>query len=197
MSGAAQILIVCTGNICRSPYIERLLSQRLAQARPSATEPIVVRSAGTQALVGWSMEERVAAALASRGADPEHFQARQLSRAHVESAGLVLTATREHRGAVGRLVPAARRRIFTLRDFAQLVAGSPGGYAGSAPSDVRHRLELVAETAASQRGMEPPLSPAEADIVDPIGRADEVVATMTQQVDEALPAVVRALVGDG
>ena len=197
MSGAAQILIVCTGNICRSPYIERLLSQRLQQARPAAEWPVVVRSAGTRALVGWSMEERVAAALASRGGDPERFQARQLSPAHVESADLVLTATRKHRGAVGRLSPEARRRIFTLRDFAQLVAAAQSRYAGEQPSDVRHRIALVAEAAASQRGLVPPLSRAEADIVDPIGRDDEVVATMTQQVEEALPAVVRALAGEG
>ena len=196
MAGSAQILIVCTGNICRSPYVERLLSRRLAQARPAADWPIEVTSAGTGALVGYPMEQRVAAALAAHGGDPSGFRARQLSAALVESADLVLTATRRHRGAVGKLVPAARRRVFTIRDFAQLVAGADSLYAGPPPSDARAWVARVAETAAARRGLAPPLSAAEADIVDPIGRDDEVVTAMTQQVGEALPTIVRVLAAE-
>ncbi len=196
MAGSAQILIVCTGNICRSPYVERLLSRRLDQARPAAEWPVQVHSAGTRAMVDRGMEDRVALALAGRGGDPSGFRARQVSAALVESATLVLTATRAHRGAVGKLVPAARRRIFTVRDFAHLVSEAESLYAGPAPEDAGDWVALVAETAASRRGLAPPLSRAEADIVDPMGREDEVVTTMTQQVEAALPAIVRALTAE-
>ena len=44
------ILVVCTGNICRSPYIERRLAGLLADT------DAVVTSAGTRALVGAPIE---------------------------------------------------------------------------------------------------------------------------------------------
>ncbi|WP_170144128.1 hypothetical protein [Calidifontibacter indicus] len=46
----ARILVVCTGNICRSPYIERVLATQLAG------RGYTVESAGTRALVDYPME---------------------------------------------------------------------------------------------------------------------------------------------
>ena len=47
---AGSILVVCTGNVCRSPYIERRLRHELAGTG------IEVTSAGTRALVGHDMD---------------------------------------------------------------------------------------------------------------------------------------------
>src|SRR6186713_2624189 len=130
MGGQARILIVCTGNICRSPFIERLLQRQLDERRRTigaATDgAIAVRSAGTGGLTGWAMDERPAAQLVAHGGDPAGFSARELTPGLIAESDLVLTATRAHRGKVAVMHPKALRRVFTFRDFADLVEGIDG-----------------------------------------------------------------------
>jgi len=195
MSQAARVLIVCTGNICRSPFIERLLRRQLDQSRPGSARAILVHSAGTSALTGWAMDERVAARLVARGGDPVGFRARDLTAALIAESDLVLTATRVHRGKVAAMHPKALRRVFTFCDFADLVAGIDRPSAAVIPTDPRAWVRQVTEKAAASRGLNPPLEPAHADIVDPFGREDEVFDAMAHQIAESMPAVVRALAG--
>jgi protein-tyrosine phosphatase len=204
MGDEARILIVCTGNICRSPFIERLLQHELSERRTgpdsgdSGTPGIIVQSAGTGALVGSAMNPQAAVQLKAHGGDPSGFRARDLTPALIAESDLVLTATREHRGKVARMSPAAMRRVFTFRDFAHLVAGidapAPAGAATSRMSP-RDRVRQVTDKAAASRGLKPPLAPDLADIVDPYRRADEAFVIMAQQVVESMPSVVRTLVG--
>jgi protein-tyrosine phosphatase len=195
VSEAARILIVCTGNICRSPFIERLLQRRLDQRLPRSDRGILVHSAGTSALTGWAMDERAAAQLVAHGGDPGGFSARDLTVALIAESDLVLTATRAHRGKVAAMKPKALRQVFTFRDFADLVAGIDGLSAPLTPTDPQAWVRRVTEQAAASRGLKPPLESAHADIVDPFGREDEVFATMAQQIVDSMPAVVRALAG--
>jgi hypothetical protein len=51
----------------------------------------------------------------------------------------------------------------------------------------------IDEKAAASRGLNCPIAPCFADIVDPNRREDEVFATMAQQTVQSMPAVVRAL----
>ena len=195
MGDEAQILIVCTGHICRSPFIERLLQRQLDQRRPGSEPGILVRSAGTGALTGSAMDEQAAAQLVTHGGDPAGFRARDLTAALIAEADLVLTATRAHRGKVAVMYPKALRQVFTFCDFADLVEGVDGLSARVTHTDPRAWVRQVTEHAAARRGLNPPLEPAQADIVDPFRREDEVFATMAQQVTGSMPAVVRALVG--
>ena len=198
MGDEARILIVCTGNICRSPFIERLLQHELDERRPGSVPGapgIIVRSAGTGALVGSAMDPQAAAQLKAHGGDPSGFSARDLTPALIAESDLVLTATREHRGKVARMSPAAMRRVFTFRDFAHLVAGIDGPApvgAAAAPMSSRDWVRHVADKAAASRGLKPPLSPDLADIVDPYRREDEVFATMAQQIVEPMHSVVHS-----
>ena len=195
MEEDAKILIVCTGNICRSPFIERLLQRRLDEHRPGSDHGIQVRSAGTSAMTGCSMDERAAAQLVAYGGDPAGFTARDLTAELIAESDLVLTATRAHRGKVATMYPKALRQVFTFADFADLVAGIDGLTARVTNMDPRVWVGQVTEKAAASRGLKPPLEPAQADIVDPFGSEDEVFATMAQQVVASMPAVVRALAG--
>jgi len=191
----ARILIVCTGNICRSPFIERLLQHHLDERMPGMGQAIKVRSAGTSALTGWAMDEQAAQLLVAHGGDPAEFTARDLTPELIAGSDLVLTATRAHRGKVATMYPKALRQVFTFRDFADLVAGIDGPSARASQADPRAWVRQVAEEAAASRGLKPPLEPAQADIVDPFRSKDEVFATMAQQVVASMPAVVRALAG--
>ena len=77
------ILAVCTGNVCRSPAVERLLASKLG---PTVT----VSSAGTHALVGHPISEPMAALLLDSDVEPDSFEARRLSEQMLKEADLVL-----------------------------------------------------------------------------------------------------------
>ena len=196
MGDAARILVVCTGNICRSPFIERLLQLRIGELRPIADWPVEVSSAGTRALAGWDMDERVAERLVALGGDASGFRARQLTADLIADADLILTATRAHRSQVGKMSPLARRRIFALRDFAGLLSESHTLHVGPPPTDAREWVAQVAETMASRRGLTTPLDQAEVDVVDPFARKDKTVAKMAEQVASVMPDVARALMAE-
>jgi len=193
MGDEARILIVCTGNICRSPFIERLLQRQLDEHRASFAQRILVHSAGTGAVTGAAMDKRAAAQLLAHGGDPTGFRARDLTPDLIAESDLILTATRDHRGRVAVMYPKALRQVFTFCDFADLVGGVNGLNTLVAQGDSRAWVRQITEQAAARRGLNPPLELGQADIVDPFRREDEVFVTMAQQAVGSMPAVVRAL----
>lgn len=186
------ILIVCTGNVCRSPYIERRLSGALTKTN------ISVSSAGTGALVGSEMDSRVAKRLLELGLSPEGFHARQLTREMARDADLILGATREHRSAVVRMEPRVLRRTYALADFSDLAAHlSKTGMAAAGRADRSSEtfVRRVCEAAALGRGEVRARTKEEAEIVDPFRAPDKVLERMIDQIDALLPAVVAVLGG--
>lgn len=170
-----QILVVCEGNICRSPMAERLLAAALAG------HDVEVRSAGTRAVVGHAMSEHSATEVTARGGDPAGFAARQLTEPLVAEADLVLAATRDLRTAVLELTPRAMRRSFTILEFAELTRQAPDGLTGQ---------ELIA-WAADRR---PLAADVDQDVPDPIGRPPEVYHQVADLVDGAVRPIAAALV---
>jgi protein-tyrosine phosphatase len=108
----ARILLVCTGNICRSPIAEGLL--RSALHRRGGHMPLVA-SAGTMAHDGWSATPEAVRAAAELGVDISSHAARKLRPEHVRGADLIMGMAGEHRDAVVDLVPDAAARAFTLK----------------------------------------------------------------------------------
>ena len=194
-----RVLTVCTGNICRSPFLERVLQAELD--RSWGRGAIEVASAGTGALAGHPMEHQARALLEEQGYAADGFVARDLTTAMVADADLVLTATRAHRGKVMALHPRAVRYTFTFREFAHLASGltddelAGGTLAGTGDGwlSARDHLARVVSLAAGQRGVGAPLAEADADVVDPYRRPAQVFQEMTGQIMGSLPAVVRAL----
>lgn len=60
-----KVLVICTGNIYRSPMVAALLSARLAAA--GLAEPVQVTSAGIFAVAGAPADPTVAAVLQEHG----------------------------------------------------------------------------------------------------------------------------------
>ena len=187
-----RVLTVCTGNICRSPFLERALQSELD--RSWGRGAIEVASGGTGALAGHPMEPQARALLEAQGYAADGFVARDLTTMMVADADLVLTATRAHRGTVMTLHPKAVRYTFTFREFAHLASGLTDdelrGEGGDRPRD---HVARVVTLAAGQRGMGAPLAGTDADVVDPYRRPVQVFQEMTAQIMASLPAVVRAL----
>jgi low molecular weight protein-tyrosine phosphatase len=189
------VLAVCTGNICRSPFIELALQDSLEAVRPVDSPGIRVSSAGTNALVGAPMDVRAAAQARALELDPSPFVARSLTANLVAEADLVLAATRAHSAAVVSMYPGALGYTFTFIDFATLVTtvGIPLLLDDPGLSQSRPRVQQVVSTLAARRGAVPPLPSEQADIVDPYRRADEYFVRMAEQIQNSLPAVVAGL----
>ena len=100
------ILVVCVGNICRSPTGEALLKAKLAG------RDIHVSSAGLGALVGKPVDAKAAQVMAAAGyALPDH-QARQLTPDMLREADLVLAMEQKHVQSIHSLAPEARGKTF-------------------------------------------------------------------------------------
>ncbi|GAB3067234.1 protein-tyrosine-phosphatase [Intrasporangium mesophilum] len=181
-SRVGRIMVVCTGNVCRSPYIERRLAQLLADT------DVLIESAGTRALVGQDMQEGSHEALESVGADGSGFVSRQLTHAMLDDADLVITATQRHRRDVVSLNPRTLRRTFSLGELADLLRT-----AELAPDGAEPWAATVAEAARQQRGQSPALPAGESDITDPYGQGAEAYALMTHEVETYLLVVATAL----
>lgn len=115
-----RILVVCTANICRSPMAEHLLRADLAQQTNTEVE-YDMTSAGIRGWDAAEMDADAAAELRKLGGDPTNFRSKQLTAHDIETAGLILTAAREHRTFVLEQVPRALRRTYTILEFAHLL----------------------------------------------------------------------------
>lgn len=181
------VLAVCTGNLCRSPVAERLLAARLAPIDPDGL--VTVGSAGVEAVVGQPISTTMVELLTAVGASAEEFSARQLTRELVESADLLLTATRQHRQDVVQLAPGALRRTFTLRELARL--GSLLEF-GRAPAELSARLRWLVRNAPLMRGRVVTELDAD-DIPDPYGRDAAAYQLAYDQIDRAVVDIVGML----
>ena len=139
-----RLLVVCLGNICRSPMAEGALRARLATS-PLAGR-VRVDSAGTG---GWHAGEppdrRAIACARGHGVDISGQRARQLSARDFEAFDWILCADRANVRDVLRLAPAARReRVALLLEWAGIPAGGevPDPYTGG-PEDFQRVWRLV------------------------------------------------------
>jgi protein-tyrosine-phosphatase len=108
-----KILLVCTGNICRSPLAAALLQRALTDR---GIEGMEVSSAGTGAWDGAPVSEGAYLVGLERGLDLSAHRARLLTRELVEEADLVLTMARHHRARVDEL--GGEGRVFVLGEYA-------------------------------------------------------------------------------
>jgi len=108
-----KILLVCTGNICRSPLAAALLQRALTER---GIEGMDVSSAGTGAWDGAPVSEGAYLVGLERGLDLSAHRARLLTRELIEAADLVLTMARHHRARVDEL--GGEGRVFVLGEYA-------------------------------------------------------------------------------
>lgn len=185
----ARVLVVCTGNICRSPYIEHLLRCELDQVW--GQDRIVVSSSGTHALVGQAIDPGSAAQLRRRGKAAPDFRARHLLVADIAAADLVIAATRGHRSAVVRMSPTALRRTATLAEVALAAPFVPAIRRDEV--DLSSAVRTVAAAIVAHRPALVDIPPRTLDLDDPYRQEADAYDRMARGVDRWLPGVVSAL----
>lgn len=137
------VLIVCTGNICRSPMAEVLLRARLA--RDDARQDWQVTSAGV-----WTVDGRLASAhaieaMAQRGIDLSDHRSRNITREIMSQADLVLVMTRSHAEALGAAFPAHAHKVYLLSEMTGQMhdVGDPYGGARQEYAHTARELEQL------------------------------------------------------
>jgi protein-tyrosine phosphatase len=105
-----RILIICTGNICRSPMAEALLQRRLNLAGHDAT----LQSAGTAALRLHPADEPAQLLMGARGLDITAHRARQVSHELTRWAELILVMENHHRDSILEMDATARGKTYLL-----------------------------------------------------------------------------------
>ena len=185
-TSAFTILVVCSGNICRSAIGQQLLRARFAEL--GAEHELQVLSAGT--IAGRADTMPVEAEQVSRryGGRPDGHLSTPLSEKLIGRSQLVLTATRDHRAIVASLLPRASRIAFTFNQFARLAASVEPGELDA----IENPIDRVAAIAA-QRGFAPPERPEDDDTDDPFMEPIEVYERVAAEIDAATRAIATAL----
>ncbi len=109
------VLIVCTGNICRSPMAYGLLQEKLRQR--GLSDRIRVETAGTFALEGEPPSPEAQRVLAERGIDISHHRGRQVTSQVLRDADVILVMTERHRKSLFYLLPEAVHKVFLLSEL--------------------------------------------------------------------------------
>jgi protein-tyrosine phosphatase len=136
---ATRILVVCLGNICRSPMGQGAIEKRAAEAGLA----VEVDSAGLGAWhVGEPPNPRGLKAAAARGYDTSHQRARLLRPADFDNFDLILGMDASNIAELERLRPAGARA--EVRLFHPSGRDIPDPYHGG-PPDYEHALDLIEE----------------------------------------------------
>ncbi len=113
-----QVLVVCTGNVCRSPMASALLA---AQAEKSGDSKLYkFTSAGTWALEGQPASANAQVVMQRRGLSLSAHRGRMVTRALIDESDLILVMTLNHRDSLCAEFPHARRKIHLLSELVGL-----------------------------------------------------------------------------
>ncbi|MEX1664439.1 low molecular weight protein-tyrosine-phosphatase [Zhongshania arctica] len=108
------ILMVCIGNICRSPSAEYLLKHKLAH-KPNT----IIHSAGLGALVDKPIDPSAGQLLIDNGVDASEHRARQLTTEMLLQADLILVMEQRHIKGVTDLAQQVSGKTFLLGKWSE------------------------------------------------------------------------------
>lgn len=181
-----RVLLVCTGNICRSPIAHGLLATRSAGLTDGG---ITVLSAGTAARGGSPATHEAVAAASEIGADITGHRATRFSGDLAVWADLILTMTAEQASEVAEIAPDATPKTFTLKELVGLLEALPPVSEAGDRETVLHRLAEAHRIRTETR--EPQL--ADADMADPLGLSQTVYRAVAHEIAGLIDRLVAGL----
>ena len=100
-----RILVVCDGNICRSPTVENMLAQRTRKT---------VSSAGLVALVGKEMDATAREVAAENGLECKPHSGTKLTRELCRQADLILVMEQRQKDRISEMAPESSGKTMLL-----------------------------------------------------------------------------------
>lgn len=129
-----KILVVCIGNICRSPVGEALLQKALSNSHQ-------VTSAGLAAMVDSPASEYSIEVLKNSGIDITHHRAQQLTPEMVKVNDLILVMEQFQLKEIEHAFPFARGKVFRIGHWRNLEIPDPYLQPKSAFEKMKNTLE--------------------------------------------------------
>ena len=145
-----RILIICTGNMCRSPMAAGLARQMLAErlgCRPDLlrVHGLEVASAGTAAFGGSAASDNAVEVLEERGIDLTKHRSQPVTVDALLAADYIWVMTRSHLEWVVRQAPEVASRVSLLDPLGRDVPDPVGGTLEAYRACARHLEEALAE----------------------------------------------------
>ena len=126
------VLLVCTGNTCRSPMAEVLCRKMIAEklgCKPAelGDRGVMVMSAGLSAMMGARPSPEAVSVMSKMGLQLADHESQPLTAQLVRHADIIWTMTRSHRQAIVTQWPEAQGRTFVLTQDQSDIADPIGG----------------------------------------------------------------------
>ncbi len=177
-------LVVCTGNICRSPMAEAMLRTGIGVVGLD----VRVASGGTWE-AGHPADPHAVSVMAERGLDLGEHRSRLVTPADLEAAHVVFAMAREHVVALSAMVPAAFDRTFTLKEFE--ARGRALGPRGSAQAIT----EYVAAVGRGRTHADFLRASPSLDVADPLGQGRRAFERTASELETLTWTTVDLLAG--
>ena len=173
-----KVLMVCTGNLCRSPMAEALMRSRLQQRGCD----IQVASVGTWATFGQPATPEAVDVLDQRGIDLSRHDSRAVDPRELEAADLIVAMTSVHRRELLQIAPGIERKLILMKELVEMALDP------SVPLTSEERLErlLGAERPRWRRAL---------DLDDPMGKPIGAYERTLTQLELGIDVLVEALCG--
>ncbi|MGI5824366.1 MAG: low molecular weight protein arginine phosphatase [Bacillota bacterium] len=139
-----RLLIVCTGNTCRSPMAAALARKYMPWAE--------VISAGTATVAGLPASIGAMDAMQQMGLSIDDHASRPVNQYLLEEADLILTMTEEHKKAILNFMPETADKVFTLGEFAGTAVSIPDPFGMPVEEYLKcaKNLEILIKAAAEK-----------------------------------------------
>lgn len=116
------ILVVCIGNICRSPVAEALLKDAL---KNKGAKNYNISSAGLGAMVGHEPDKVVCELMLEKNMDISGYRATQLNHQMIRGADLILVMESKHKDLIEHKEASAKGKVFRLGEWGSFEIADP------------------------------------------------------------------------
>jgi protein-tyrosine-phosphatase len=116
MKNIKRILVVCTGNSCRSIMAEGYLIKKL---KDMGVEDTIVISAGTNAINGLKPTDETIEVMKEEGVDVSGYVSSGLTKTNIDNADAVLVMTEEHKKRILTISPSSKDKVYLLKAFSE------------------------------------------------------------------------------